>query len=636
MKSVIKLFKALPIKKKQTEKASKALLKATVRRGFVFSPEVVANYSEQELHNLAKIIEKEIGLTPEQMNNSFQKSWKKVKEAPMIQLVIEQLIHYMTTYGFEELGIYDENSVYVPSGDLNIPGLTGDVKLAVINGYTKEELKDKLIALLGTGVALAEDTKKDVIDVAVFVELPESNIHAIKNKEVRAALYDYFGLVPENPVEFLRYLVFKTTDSTLLIKNKTLCDAIKAAAEGKADIVKAVRTYQDEYGLKKLAEIFYRFKPLFLAFRSNSNLRPLINKIRRLAIKYHKPMKKDYLNEVTAMIKLGQKIKADKLQEELARVSIFRKARLAQALNYRNNEDVRAIIYKVRNGKAFATDFSVEFSVENREQVEETLTLVVSSIVEHVRRNVEGKKIFIPEGVNYALPATEKQFTGYLPSGTSITVDKNMIFGIHWEDVEGLRIDIDLSLISANDVKIGWDGSYRNRGRTALFSGDLTSAPLPDGASELFYISEEDDSHYILFANYYNFDAKIPAPFKILVAKEPAPDFGQGYMVDPNNVLCVAKSKMDVKQKMLGMVVTTPTESTFYFNEGDLGKGISSSSQEYAKQARQYLFDYSSNAISLNDILRDAGGILVDKREEAEIDLSPESLEKDTIINLLY
>ena len=92
---------------------------------------------------------------------------------------------------------------------------------------------------------------------------------------------------------------------------------------------------------------------------------------------------------------------------------------------------------------------------------------------------------------------------------------------------------------------------------------------------------------------------------------------------------------MDVKQKMLGLIVTTPTESTFYFNEGNLGRGISSSHQDYAKHARQYLFDYSSNAISLNDILMKAGTILVTDKLEADIDLSPESLEKDTIINLL-
>ena len=242
------------------------------------------------------------------------------------------------------------------------------MRLVVINGYTKEELKEKLIALLDIGIALAEDTRKDVVDVAVFVELSEDNVHAIKNREVRSALYDYFGLVPEDPVEFLRYLLFKTTGNTLLIKNEATCASIKTAAEGKADIVKAVRTYRDNHSLDRLAEIFYRFKPLFLAFRANSNLKPIINKIRKLAATYHKPMKKDYLNEITAMIKQGKHIRTGTLQLELMGASIFRKIRLAQALNYRNNKDVSAIIYKVRNGKAFATDFSVE----NREQIEET------------------------------------------------------------------------------------------------------------------------------------------------------------------------------------------------------------------------------------------------------------------------
>lgn len=631
MKATIRLFKALPINNRQTKEANSELLRETIRRGFVFSPEVIDNYSDQQLHDFTKVIEKEIGLTPEQMNSSFQKSWIKVKEADMNQLVIEQLIHYFTTYGFEQLGIFDENSVYIPRGDLDIPELTEDVRLVVIKGYTKEELRDKLLALLETGIALAEDTKKDVVDVAVFSELSEEDIHAIRNKEVRTVLYDYFQLVPKAPLEFLRYLLFKTTGATLIIKNTTTIEGIKKAAEGKADIVQAVRTYQEKYGLERLAEIFYRFKPLFLAFRSNYNLRPIINRIRKLAVKHHKPLEKDYLNEITAMLKQGTEIREGTILEELAKVSIFRKVRLSQALNYRRNENAAAIIYKIRNGRAFATTLSFA----NRERLEEILALVMDSIVEDIRGKVEGKKIFIPKDVTYSMPATEKQFTGYLPSGTSITLDRNMIFGIHWENVENARLDLDLSLINASAVKLGWDSIYRNEQKTILFSGDMTDAPLPDGASELFYVSNQDDTNLILFVNYFNYRDNIAAPFRILVAKEPLTKLEQNYMVNPNNIACVTRSKMDTRQKMLGLVVTTPTECKFYFNESNLGRSITSSSQDYAQNARQYLFDYSSNAISLNDILRKAGAVLVDKKEEAEINLSPENLEKDTIINLL-
>ena len=612
-------------------KSSGALLTETVRRGFVFSPEVVQNYTVPQLRDLIKVIEKEIGLTPEQMNNSFQKSWKKVKDAPMLQLVIEQVAHYITTYGFERLGVYDKSSVFIPYAVLDIPGPAEGLKITIIKGYTKEELREKLLALLETGIALAEDTKKDVIDVAVFIDLAEEDIHAIRNREVKAVFYDYFNLVPESPVEFLRYLLFKTTGETLLIKNKATCEKIKVAAVGKADIVKAVRTYRKKHGLERLAEIFYRFKPLFLAYRSNDNLKPIINRIRKLAVKHHKPMKKDYLNEVTAILKQGTPVRVKRLKREMAKVSIFRKIRLAQSLNYRASENATSIVYKIRNGKAYATDLGVE----NKDLIEETLALVVGSIVDDVRKKVEGKKIFIPKNIVYAMPATEKQFTGHLPSGTCVTIDKDMVFGVHWENVEGKRIDIDLSLIDASSTKFGWDGLYRDGEKNVLFSGDMTDAQLPHGASELYRIGAKNYSNYILFANYYNFDKSKPAPFKILVASEPVTDFSQNHMVNPNKVVCVAKSKMDIKQKVLGLIVTDPTGSKFYFNESNLGKGMTSSSKDYVQHARQYLFDYASSAISLNAVLRVAGAVLVDKRKGAEIDLSPDVLEKDTIIGLL-
>ncbi|MBD3404644.1 MAG: hypothetical protein GF411_00735, partial [Candidatus Lokiarchaeota archaeon] len=151
MKSTIRLFSAVPIRENRTKHASQSILETTVRRGFVFSPEVIHNYSEEQLHELVQIIETEIGLTPEQMNNTFQKSWGKVRDVSMYQLVIEQLIHYFTTYGFQALDIYDEHSVYVPHGDLDIPELNEDVKLVVIKGYTKAELQKKILALLESG-----------------------------------------------------------------------------------------------------------------------------------------------------------------------------------------------------------------------------------------------------------------------------------------------------------------------------------------------------------------------------------------------------------------------------------------------------------------------------------------------------
>ena len=651
MKATIKLFKALPIKKRQGKAPTEELLKKTIKRGFVFSPEVIYNYSNYD--ELIKLVEEVFGITSEKLNASFHKSWKKVKDANIEQLIVEQITHYLTTYGkedpegylfqkeyledwkvddlpgkililedFDKDKIRDKDYVYIPKEVLDIPEIDIDeIKLVVIKGYTKQELKDKLLKLLNSGIALKEDTINDVVDVALFVDVDEKDIESIKNKEVRVILYNYLNLIPESPVEFLRYAIYVATDETLLIKSKELIGKIK---EGRN--IKIVKLFKD-YDLNRLAEIFLRFKPIFLAFRTNRELKSIINKIRKLAVNNHKPMPEDYLNEITAKIKKGEIIDIGRLESELERVNTFRKIRLAYALKFRT-KDVDSILYRIRNGKAYATDF--HFYGKQRAKI--ILDIVLNSIVKDVEKNIEGKKMYIPDYINYSLPATEKQFTGNFPSGTYISIPQDMIVGIYWENVKNNVIDLDLSLISPSG-KYGWDGRYRNDGRSILFSGDITNAP--NGATELFYVRRQSKDGFILFLNYYNYNSEIKVPFKIIVAEEKAKDFGGNYMVNPNNIVSVVQSEISQKQKILGILITTTEESRFYFAETSIGMSITSSNSEFAENSRKYLMSFYQNSIELKDIISKAGAKLVDDKDKSEIDLSPESLEKDSILDLL-
>jgi len=653
MKATIKLFKAFPIEAKRKKAPTEELLKKTIKRGFVFSPEVVYNYQDLNYDELIELVEEVFGITGEKVNVSFHKSWKKVKEADIEQLVVEQIAHYLTTYGkkdpagymfqkmhlenwkVDNLGkkvlslegldvdkIRDKDYIYIPKEALNIPEIDIDeIKLIVIKGYTKQELKDKLLKLLNSGIALKEDTINDAVDVALFVDIDEKDIEVVKNKEVRVILYNYLNLIPENPIEFLRYAIYLATDETLLIKSKKLIGKIK---EGRN--IKIIKLFKN-YDLKRLAEIFFRFKPIFLAFRTNRELKSIINKIRKLAIHYHKPMPEDYLNEITAKIKKVETINEDKLESELKRVNIFRKIRLAYALKFRT-KDIDAILYRIRNGKAFATDFYFG----NKEKARRILAIVLDSITENIGKNVKGKKIYIPDNINYSLPVTEKQFTGNFPSGTYISIPQDMIVGIYWENVKNNVIDLDLSLISPSG-KYGWDGRYRNDGRSILFSGDITNAP--NGATELFYVRRQSKDGFILFLNYYNYNSEIKVPFKIIVAKEKTKDFVGNYMVNPNNIVSVVQSEISQKQKILGILITTTEESRFYFAETSIGMSITSSNSEFAENSRKYLMSFYQNSIELKDIISKAGAKLVDDKDKSEIDLSPESLEKDSILDLL-
>ena len=628
MKSFINLFKAVIITEKKKKKPSKKLLEETIKRGFIFSPEVVFNHTEDQLLRLIPIIEEVFGISGSQLNMTFHKSWSKIRDASMLQLVIEQIIHYITTYGFEELGIYDSHSVYIPEEKLKIPKINMDkIPLVVIRGYTKEEFKDKLFLILKSGIALFDQTKNDVINVTTFLGFEEKEISQIKNKEVRVALYDYLGLIPSNPIEFLRFVIYKTIEKTLLIKDETTIAEIKSRKNISTSVL--FKKYDKQYGFKNLAEIFYRFKPLFLAFRTNLEMKVIINQIRRMAKIYHKPMPEDFLNNVTANIKHG-KLDLTKLEKELSKVNIFRKVRLAYALKFRTCCPEN-IMYKIRNGKSFITYYEMSRAGD----YDEVLDIILESIAKDLKPKVAKKKIYIPKTITYTLPATEKQFIGNFPSGTCVTVPKNMIFGIHWFDVGQTRIDLDLSLINNHGEKLGWDAYYRNEARTIMFSGDMTAAPKPNGATELFYINSNSNINGIMYVNYYNYNEKVEVPFKIVVASAKLSHIEENYMINPNNLISSDSTKINTQQKILGLLVTNAKECKFYYVESSLGKSITSKISPLTEKARQFLFDFYFGTITLNEVLEKAGAIMVESNEKCDLDLSPEALEKDTIIKLI-
>jgi hypothetical protein len=633
IKSSLRLFKALPLAQKKYNYDNSKIVERTLKHGYIFSPEIYIHFPKSRMDDICSIVEDELIIRAEEINSTFHKSWNKVKTAPYLQLLLEQIFHYITTYGYEALEVYDKDLVYFPNEKLEIPELKKDVPLMVIKGYTKAEIREKLLNVLGSGIALKEDTIHDLVETMNWVGGIE--IEQVKNKEIKMALYKELNKVPENPVEFLRYIIFDLTGKTLLIKDRATIESLKESDE---DASKLFDLYDKKYGLPELSTIFYRFKPLFLALK-NGKMKPVINKIRKLATFNHEPMKEDYLNTVTKQIK-DHTLQYNALRKALKNVNTFRKVRLAYALKYRTL-DVDSILYKIRNGKGFVDSFSFDFTPK----LGAALDIVIGSIVYDVAKNVDGKTIYIPKNINYTLPATEKQFTGNFPSGTSIEVKEDLIFGVQWRNNPGFRVDLDLSLINAGE-KIGWDGVYRNE-EGILFSGDITDPDEKNGASELFYIKKQIKQIYLVYLNYYNYNAEQPVPFTIVAAQKKLQKITSNYTIDPNNVIATASSTMDKQQKVLGIVTITTGGCKFYFSETYVGRSISATNNEQSEMNRNYLVNFYKNTIRLDEILTSAGAIVVDEEDlkdseikkitnnKIDIDLSPEKLEKDTILNLL-
>lgn len=632
--ATFRLFHTLPlIGCDITEEATliSDMVGTTTPYGFLFAPEVYDEYSREDL---VRIITK-MGLSPEQLNSTFHKSWSKVKNTPLAILIIEQIVHYITTYGFESLGIYNEDHVYIPRDKLEIPQIDlEEFKLTVIHGITIKDLEKRIISLLQSGVALKEDTMKDLMIIIKELKY-KIDTRDISNKEMTIKLHDLYGTVPIPPIEFLRYALHKSIGSTLLIKNISTVDKIKQS-DNRDMTFKLFNTYAQEYGLKGLASIFFRFKPLFLAFKRHPGMTPVINKIRKMADTWHKPMSPDYLNDLTSMIAQDKFISSARLIEALHYANTFRKIRLAYALQFRTGTP-GSIVYRIRNGKSYTTKFSYQVATQGRIPV--YLDIVLNSIVESMEPNVKGKRIYIPPYITYALPATEKQFTGYFPSGTSVSVPKDIVFGVHWYNCDNYRVDLDLSLMDVG-TKYGWDGLYRGD-NDIFFSGDITDAPKSrGGATELFHIPGAMNKTVLLFVNYFNYSDANPAPFSIIVGTHSG-DLSKNHLLNPNEVIARSFSKMDQNQKLLGLVASGYDENRFYFFETYMGKGRSlSGNAKYIEHSKQYLLDYLTNMISLNDLLVKAGAIMVDSKDTEEesveiLSLAPEDLDKDTILNLL-
>jgi len=148
------------------------------------------------------------------LNKTFHKSWKKIADSTRFELLIEQIKHYVSTYGSNF-----QDEIYIPDEILEIP----DVKLKykLIQAYTVEELTKKCLDLLKSGIALKEETVDDLITVLVDeLGYTFTGEEDIRNKEAIVKLADLYGVYPKNTVEFSDMLFIKQQEVPYLLKIK--------------------------------------------------------------------------------------------------------------------------------------------------------------------------------------------------------------------------------------------------------------------------------------------------------------------------------------------------------------------------------------------------------------------------------
>jgi hypothetical protein len=533
-------------------------------------------------------------LSGNDLNKTFYKSFEKVRSSSRFELFMDQLRHYASTYGSDF-----KDEMFIPDDVLELP----DVKLTfkVVKGLDKEAMSEKCLDMLRSGIALKEETINDLLSILVDeLGYTFTGKEGVRNKEAIVKIADLYGVLPDDTMAFFRYVIYRATGETLLIKNHAAIASIKASNFNPTAQFR-------QHGLERLAEIFNRFKPLFLAFKKRCPA--TINKISKLSKKNHVPVSSNALNEVTQ-----RRLTKDDVHwlDNATPFALFK----AMTAVYNRMQGQTTFCYRVRNGKSWIKEGSKSLPLDMMENFQFLLNYLKTRI------DLCDHKIFLPKDVEYALPTSEKMFVGNIPTGTKFQGEK-LAVGIYWENAWGAN-DLDLSAVSVAGVKVGWNGGYSTPSLT--YSGDIVHAAK--GAVEYLHCKKGTKEAWLIQNNVYSGDDE--SGYKIIIGR--GSDVTKKYMMDPNNLLAEVKTESVQKQMILGLFLPEQgdTQSFVLLNFG-AGQARVSAAGGLGSVA---LHEEYRNPLTFQTIVEALGAEIVYNVEDSTLDLSLESLEKDSFTKL--
>lgn len=542
-------------------------------------------------------------LSGNELNKTFHKSWATVVSSSRLELAIQQVLHYMSTYGSNF-----EDTMYVPSEVLEVPKVK--LPVSVIRSFTKEEMVSKCLELLCSGIALKEETLNMLFDLLDFLEYRFSGKEGIKNKEANLLIAVRYKVYPKAAEEFVRYLVYRATTSTSLVKNNDLFNKI---VNSRTDISSDLQSYD----LVKLSSIFNRFKVIFLSFKkAHKNNVKFINKLSKLSKVHHKALPENALNLVT------QRKLEDSDVHWLDNATLYALFKaLSACYTRKNGQD--SFLYRIRNGKSWA-----KTSDSDKKVVKSNYKFLMKYL--KTKLNGKGKTVFISENVVYALPTSERLFVGNIPTGTKF-LGERLAAGIYWRNEWGAS-DLDLSGLNISG-KIGWNSDYYNDSNSLVYSGDLTNAS--NGAVEYLYANKNKNIEpTLVMNNVYSGDDD--AGYKIVVGQ--GDNINPNYMMNPEKVMALIQCKSIQKNTVLGLFMSENNKlNSFTLLNFGAGHARVSGSSTVSEISTKALYQQWKKPISLNKVLKKCGFTVVHSKEEDVklfADLSLDNLTKSTFIDL--
>lgn len=600
---LIKMFKASVVAKNEYDNVDPVELNAlAIKAGYIIHPDVCNVYTEEFVEGLNS-----------NYNSTFYKCWDDVERASETSILVDKLLHYATTYGTDHQAPKD--LIYIPnSNPIEIP--YSDYK--IINKIEPDELFDKCLKMVVTSVALNPETV-NVLCTYIAKYVKENNIeldiNVIQNKEAQAELCNELDIYPDDKFALLRCIVYRSTHKCLLIKDKETINWISCRPYN-------LNVLNDEQ-LIKLSEIFYRFKPLFLAMRSLDVNKPIINKIRRYAKQYHKPFKPGFWE--TVLSQKNYKVTKE-VAERVHELNNFKLVQLIQATRERLiASNIQApLLYKIRNGKVYLKEKEYPILSNEAYYWETILEIFVTQLISNLRKKACSVKF--PTNITLTCPSSEKSFLGNIPFGSYFDMNDKNYVGIYWRNEWGTR-DFDLSAIDCHGNKIGWNSKYKNEG--LMYSGDMTNAD-PE-AAEILQCKKDCENSIIYVNRYCGNDG---SKFELIYGSEDK-EFSycgrnENSMVNPDDIMLREMITSDSREKMVGAIINNKMY-LMDFRLGDARVSINNYNNELIESIKRKTYCY----MDLKNILL-AAGFKERKRSTKDnpIELDLTELNKDTLIEL--
>ena len=619
--ATIKLFKAVLLKdgnSKDTYGMEYSRLTA-LSRGVVFDPEVFVGRSLSESRAIVSIAIDEYGVDMAKVNSTFYKRSE-------LQLRIDQLAHYMSTYG---RGIDRSDIVgYEPE---YLKGLDIDVEhgLTYIESLSIEEIGEKVKTMLTSGMALDEDTQKNLITVIEECGLPVSDyLDKISNREFMCRLCKELNLLPKNFDEFTRYLIYLGTGSTLLIKSRAMLtelDWLRHNAHARQE--KAFNQYVKQFGIETVAKNITRYRKLYLVLRKRFTDKTLINRAMKLSKRMYVPRKQSPLEHV-----MDLDVSLDAIRKSMAKAPIYKLIKIMNAM-IRRHDAPEARYFKIRNGKSYLKmkNNNRNLDIINWTNKTKRKNLVQQMIANELKRRYgdwSDKAFYIPEGINYALPTSGKDFVGTLPYMSSYEFrGKDVSLGVTWNT----PADLDLHMLSLSGEHYGWNSSYNG---TVTYSGDMTHLN-PYGHAAEFYKIKADDLTAPMVVSVNDFHSEGEVKFDVFVTGaniDRNDRQGVATRIGPKSLLFHDKVSPQEMSKVLMIVLPTDDGVKIGFTATNFGNvrvpGVSDTTTKLIEIFQHQL----DNTYMVTDLIKLLGGHVISNEDELKDALGSSARVHDRVV----